>query len=206
MLGAIGVVYGDIGTSPIYAMQTVFSIDGGIVRPNALDIYGVISLVFWSIILIVTLKYVVFILRADNDGEGGILALATLTRKGLGPRVRTASVATILGIIGASLFYGDSVITPAISVLSAVEGLSIPMPSLAPYEVMLGAVIILGLFAAQRLGTGAVGKFFGPIMVVWFLVLGGLGLARCSATRRSSRPCCPRTPSSSSSTVPSSRS
>ena len=120
-LGAIGVVFGDIGTSPLYAMQTVFAIDNGAVKPTPDDVYGVISLVFWSLTLIVSVKYVVFILRADNDGEGGIMALAALIREKLGTRSRRVAVAMILGVIGASLFYGDSLITPAISVLSAVE-------------------------------------------------------------------------------------
>ncbi len=122
-VGALGVVFGDIGTSPLYALQTVFAIDHHAVKATMGDVYGVISLVFWSVTIIVSIKYVTFILRADNDGEGGVMALAALARKATTGRGRLVSIALILGVIGASLFYGDSVITPAISVLSAVEGL-----------------------------------------------------------------------------------
>ena len=132
MLGALGIVFGDIGTSPLYAMHTVFSIDGGRVRPRAVDCYGIVSLIFWSITLIVSVKYVVFVLRADNDGEGGVMALAALVRRVLSQsRAKRLALVMTLGVIGAALFYGDSVITPAISVLSAVEGLKVVSPSLA---------------------------------------------------------------------------
>jgi len=128
-LGALGVVFGDIGTSPLYAIQTVFAIDGGAVRPTAGDVYGVVSLVFWSLTLIVSVKYVVFIMRADNDGEGGVMALAAYARRALGRAgARRVAVVMTLGVLGAALFYGDSVITPAISVLSAVEGLEVSAP------------------------------------------------------------------------------
>ena len=177
MLAALGIVYGDIGTSPLYAMQTVFSLDGGIVRPTPGDVYGVVSLIFWSITLIVSVKYVTFILRADNDGEGGVMALAALVRGSLtGVSARTLAVVMGLGVLGASLFYGDSVITPAISVLSAVEGVEVVSPGLSSSVVPIAAVILAALFVVQRWGTGRVGTFFGPIMLLWFLVLGVGGL------------------------------
>ena len=178
MLGALGVVFGDIGTSPLYAMQTVFSIDGGAVRPTAGDVYGVVSLVFWSIMLIVSVKYVVFILRADNDGEGGVMALAAFARRAIGgSTARRLAVVMGLGVLGAALFYGDSVITPAISVLSAIEGLEVTSPALAELVLPLAAVIVTLLFAVQRWGTERVGNLFGPVMVVWFVSLGVVGLA-----------------------------
>lgn len=175
-LGALGVVFGDIGTSPLYAIQTVFAIDGGIVRPTHSDVYGVISLVFWSITVVVSVKYVAFILRADNDGEGGVMALAALARRWVRQGGRRAVLVMLLGVVGASLFYGDSVITPAISVLSAIEGLSVPAPALRSAEVPLGLLIITLLFFGQRVGTHRVGRLFGPVMVVWFAVLAVLGL------------------------------
>src|SRR4051812_24360707 len=176
MLGALGVVYGDIGTSPLYALQTVFSIDHGAVRPTSGDVYGVISMVFWSVTLVVSVKYVVFILRADNEGEGGVMALAALVRRVLGD-VRGRAVAVMaLGVFGASLFYGDSVITPAISVLSAVEGLKVAAPSLSHVVVPVAATILALLFVAQRWGTHRVGSLFGPVMVLWFAVLAVAGL------------------------------
>jgi KUP system potassium uptake protein len=177
MLGALGVVYGDIGTSPLYAIQTVFSIDEGAVRPTPGDVYGVISLVFWSITLIVSVKYVVFILRADNDGEGGVMALAALARRVLGGRnARLAGTVLVLGVLGASLFYGDSVITPAISVLSAIEGLEVSSPHLANIVLPLAVLILAALFAVQRRGTHRVGRVFGPVMVLWFASIGLVGL------------------------------
>jgi len=124
-LGALGVVFGDIGTSPLYALQTVFSVDHNTVATTPGDVYGVISLVFWSVTLVVSVKYVVFILRADNDGEGGVMALAALARTAVRPGGRRYGLVMLLGVLGASLFYGDSVITPAISVMSAIEGLSV---------------------------------------------------------------------------------
>jgi KUP system potassium uptake protein len=175
-LGALGIVFGDIGTSPLYALQTVFSIDGGAVRPVAGDVYGVISLVFWSILLIVSVKYVVFVMRADNDGEGGIMALAALIRSRLTGQGRLVTVVLLLGVIGASLFFGDSVITPAISVLSAVEGITVVSPSVHDAALPIGAVILVVLFVVQRFGTHLVGKLFGPVMLLWFLALAVLGL------------------------------
>jgi KUP system potassium uptake protein len=177
-LGALGVVFGDIGTSPLYAMQTVFSIDNGAVRPTAGDVYGVVSLVFWSVTLIVSIKYVVFVMRADNDGEGGVMALAALARSTLvGPNRRRVAAVLALGVLGAALFYGDSVITPAISVLSAVEGLKVSAPGLAEFVVPIAAVILALLFALQRWGTQRVGNLFGPVMVLWFGCLALAGVA-----------------------------
>jgi KUP system potassium uptake protein len=176
-LTALGVVYGDIGTSPLYAIQVVFSIDNGLVKLNQADVFGSISLMFWSIVLVVCIKYLGFITRADNDGEGGILALAHLARRSVRPGTRRFSLVMVLGVIGAALFYGDSLLTPSISVLSAVEGIEVAVPSLAHVVLALGAVIIVGLFSAQRLGTDRVGKSFGPIMVMWFLTLAALGVS-----------------------------
>ncbi|MGQ5262832.1 potassium transporter Kup [Micromonospora sp. ZYX-F-536] len=176
-LGALGVVYGDIGTSPLYALKTVFTLDRGLV-PTAPDVFGVISLVFWSIILIVSVKYVIFILRADNEGEGGVMALAALAGRVLVKgSERRAATALALGALGAALFYGDSVITPAISVLSAVEGLEVISPAWAVVVLPVSAVILTLLFAIQRWGTGRVGAVFGPIMLLWFASLGVAGAA-----------------------------
>ena len=175
-LGALGVVFGDIGTSPLYALQTVFSIDHNTVRTTQSDVFGVISLVFWSILVVVSVKYVVFILRADNDGEGGIMALAALARRHVPPGGRRFGLVMLLGVIGASLFYGDSVITPAVSVMSAVEGLKVPAPELDHWVLPIAAVVITALFLIQRFGTAFIGRFFGPVMVLWFLTLGVLGV------------------------------
>jgi KUP system potassium uptake protein len=175
-LGALGVVFGDIGTSPLYALQTVFHADHGAVPTSQAAIYGVLSLVFWAVTIIVSIKYVTFIMRADNDGEGGIMALiALIQRAGLAGRSAKA-VLIALGIFGAALFYGDGMITPAISVLSAVEGLEVVSPSLDSLVLPISLVILTGLFAIQRFGTGAVGRLFGPVMALWFgiLALGGL--------------------------------
>lgn len=176
-LTALGVVYGDIGTSPLYAVQVVFSIDDGLVKLNRPDVFGSISLMFWSIVVVVCIKYLGFITRADNDGEGGILALAHLTRKSVKPGTRQYGVVMILGVIGASLFYGDSLLTPSISVLSAVEGVEVAVPALSHVVLPLGVLIILILFAVQRHGTERVGRSFGPIMIVWFVTLAALGIA-----------------------------
>ncbi len=175
-LGALGVAFGDIGTSPLYAVQTVFSIDDGAVKPTLADVYGVASLIFWAITIVVSVKYISFVLRADNDGEGGVMALAALVRSIAGDTARRAGIALILGVLGASLFYGDSLITPAISVLSAVEGLVVAAPDLAHAILPIGMVILAVLFSAQRFGTHRVGRLFGPVMVVWFVVLALLGV------------------------------
>ncbi|HEY3545323.1 MAG TPA: potassium transporter Kup [Propionicimonas sp.] len=174
-LGALGVVFGDIGTSPLYALQTVFSVDHNHVQPTPSDVLGVVSMVFWSIAVIVSVKYVALIMRADNEGEGGILALVALLRDRLGDARRLA-VATVLGILGAALFYGDSVITPAISVMSAMEGLVVADPALERLVLPVSVVILTVLFVVQRWGTAAVSKAFAPVMAVWFVLLAVLGV------------------------------
>jgi KUP system potassium uptake protein len=173
-LGAIGVVYGDIGTSPLYTLQTTLSHDG--MKPTPESIYGVLSLIFWAQIIVVSLKYVVFIMRADNKGEGGIMALLALALRSVRGDARQRWLLAIIGIFGAALFYGDGVITPAISVLSAVEGVKVAAPHLGHWVVPITAVILFFLFALQRHGTERVGRLFGPVMVVWFIVIALLGL------------------------------
>jgi KUP system potassium uptake protein len=175
-LGALGVVFGDIGTSPLYALQTVFSADNHAVKPTEADVYGVLSLVIWSITIIVSIKYVTFIMRADNEGEGGIMALIALIQRAH-LTSRAAKVALVLlGVFGASLFYGDGMITPAISVLSAVEGLEVAAPSLEHVVIEITLAVLAVLFAIQRFGTGAVGRAFGPVMGLWFGILAVTGL------------------------------
>ncbi len=179
IVGALGVVFGDIGTSPLYTVQTVFNpSDPHPVAATTDSIFGIISMIFWSVVIIVTVTYVGLVMRADNDGEGGIMALITLIR---GSRVaggrRTKLALAALGIFGASLFLGDSMITPAISVLSAVEGLKVAQPSLEHLIVPITAGIIVVLFLVQRLGTAAVGRLFGPVMIVWFLAIGACGVS-----------------------------
>jgi KUP system potassium uptake protein len=180
-LGALGVVFGDIGTSPLYALQTVFSADHGAVKPTEQDVFGVISLVFWSVTLIVSIEFVLFIMRADNDGEGGILALiAKIEMTKLdNPKVKWGLIA--IGMFGVALFYGDGMITPAISVLSAVEGVKVATPSLESIVVPVTVAIIVLVFAIQRFGTHRIGRVFGPVMVVWFLVIAAAGLGRVVA-------------------------
>ncbi|GAB2534611.1 potassium transporter Kup [Rhodanobacter koreensis] len=173
-VGAIGVVYGDIGTSPLYTLQTTLSHDG--MRPTPESIYGVLSLIFWAQILVVSLKYVVFIMRADNKGEGGIMALMALAQRSVREQPKLRWVLAILGIFGASLFYGDGVITPAITVLGAVEGMKVAAPGLAHWVVPVTAVVLFILFAMQRHGTARVGNVFGPVMMVWFIVIALLGV------------------------------
>ena len=177
-LGALGVVFGDIGTSPLYALQAVFAADGGAVKPTAGDVYGIISLVVWSITLIVSVKFVSFIMRADNDGEGGIMALVALIRRAQmnHPQIKTALVAA--GLFGVALFYGDGMITPAISVLSAVEGIEVAAPSLAAVVLPVTLAVLAGLFFIQRFGTEAIGRLFGPVMVLWFGVLAAAGIGQ----------------------------
>lgn len=173
-LGALGVVYGDIGTSPLYALREVFSEKYGI-TPTPEHVLGVLSLVFWALVLVITVKYIVFILRADNRGEGGILAmLALILQKEPGKRSNRFLVIAI-GLMGAALLYGDGMITPAISVLSAMEGLTVVSDAFEPAVVPLSAVILVGLFVAQKFGTARVGAFFGPITLLWFVVLAILG-------------------------------
>ncbi|HET7444445.1 MAG TPA: potassium transporter Kup [Solirubrobacterales bacterium] len=177
-LGALGVVFGDIGTSPLYALQTVFRADDHAVKATEADVYGVISLVFWTITLIVSIEFVVFIMRADNDGEGGIMALIALVMGAPLKRARLKYLLIAIGMLGVALFYGDGIITPAISVLSAVEGVKVVEPSLEDMVLPLTIAILLVLFAIQRFGTHRIGRVFGPVMVVWFLVIALAGLAR----------------------------
>jgi KUP system potassium uptake protein len=174
-LGALGVVFGDIGTSPLYSIQTVFTADHARVRTGPVEVYGVISLVFWAITIIVSIKYVGFILRADNDGEGGIMALTALLQKHL-KTVRGKAILVTLGVMGASLFYGDGIITPAISVLSAVEGVKVAEPSLGHYVLPITLTVLTALFVIQKYGTGIVGRLFGPVMLLWFAVLAAAGI------------------------------
>ena len=173
--GALGVVFGDIGTSPLYAMgQSALAAGGNTPPPFA--VYGVLSLIFWALIVVVSIKYVGFIMRADNHGEGGVMALAALAHRS--PVNRKAKTAIgIAALLGLALFYGDGMLTPAISVLSALEGISVGNSSFAPFVVPLTLVILIGLFLIQSRGTEAIGKLFGPVMVLWFIVLGVLGAA-----------------------------
>jgi KUP system potassium uptake protein len=174
MLTALGIVYGDIGTSPLYAFQVALANIGHPV-PTRSDVFGIVSLIFWALMLMVSLKYVVLVLRADNEGEGGILALLSLVG---GPRIAdgaTLPALVLLGIVGAALLYGDGVITPAISVLSAMEGLKLAAPSFGPVVVPVTMLILIGLFVIQRRGTETIGRLFGPVMVLWFAVIGLLG-------------------------------
>ncbi len=179
-LGALGVVYGDIGTSPLYTIRECFGAGTGI-TPTLPHILGILSLVFWSLILVVTVKYVLFILRADNRGEGGTLALMALVAEKLG-QGRRRRWALALGMVGAALFFGDALLTPAISVLSAVEGLKVATPLFERWIVPAAIVVIVLLFAVQKRGTGTVGGLFGPVMLVWFAVLGALGAVSIAQT------------------------
>ena len=174
-LGALGVVFGDIGTSPLYAFSEIF---GGAHDLAATQdrVYGALSLVFWTLTLIVSVKYVLIVMRADNEGEGGIMALASLATSAV-RKHRSAAIIMVFGVIGAALFYGDGMITPAVSVLSAVEGLEIVAPNLSSLVVPIALVLLIGLFVIQRYGTGRVGALFGPVMLLWFIVIGVLGLA-----------------------------
>ena len=174
-LGALGVVYGDIGTSPLYVMKTVFDKANGLTL-NPENLIGIVSLIFWSMMVVVTLKYVTLIMRADNHGEGGIMALLALAASSVVDKPKLRHVLLMSGVFGAALFYGDGVITPAISVLSAVEGLELAVPSLTPYVVQITLVVLVVLFMLQKRGTAGIGAVFGPIMVVWFVVLAGSGL------------------------------
>jgi KUP system potassium uptake protein len=175
-LGALGVVFGDIGTSPLYAIQTVFTADHARVQTHAVEVYGVISLVFWAITVVVSIKYVGFILRADNDGEGGIMALTALLQKVSLSTARGKAILIGLGVFGASLFYGDGIITPAISVLSAVEGVKVADPGLHDFVLPITVTVLTLLFVIQRYGTGIVGRLFGPVMLLWFATLAATGI------------------------------
>ncbi len=173
-LAALGIVYGDIGTSPLYTVKQVFHMSGAMPVDEA-NVLGVISTILWALIVVVGLKYVVFIMRADNEGEGGIVALLTLAASAVARRPRLSAGLVILGLCGASLFYGDAVITPAISVLSAVEGLEVAEPSLHAYVVPIATAVLIALFVVQIRGTGRIARVFGPVMLVWFAALAAGG-------------------------------
>ena len=179
-LGAIGVVYGDIGTSPLYTLQTVFGAEGG-VPLDQWHLIGAASTIFWALMAVVTLKYVLLILRADNRGEGGIMALTALAVRAAGHTAMRRAFLMMLGLFGAALFYGDSVITPAMSVLSAVEGLHVVAPQLSHYVLPISVGVLVGLFLMQRHGTGTVGVLFGPVIAIWFIVLAITGLQQIAA-------------------------
>ncbi|MBC8144958.1 MAG: potassium transporter Kup [bacterium] len=175
-LAALGIVYGDIGTSPLYSMRECFHGPHAIAASPA-NVLGVLSLIFWALIVIVSVKYLIFILRADNRGEGGILALMALASPGAHPRPKTAKwVLVLFGLFGAALLYGDGMITPAISVLSAVEGLKVATPFFEPYVIPITIVVLIGLFVVQSKGTAKIGALFGPVMIIWFATLAVLGL------------------------------
>jgi KUP system potassium uptake protein len=182
-LGAIGVVYGDIGTSPLYTIKEVFGPHTGVPLDDA-HLIGAVSAIFWALMVVVTLKYVVLVLRADNRGEGGAMALAALASQAVRRRARTRAAVLMLGVAGAALFYGDSVLTPAISVLGAMEGLEVIAPGLKPYVVPASAAILVLLFALQRFGTARVGALFGPIIVLWFATLAITGVLQIAQTPR----------------------
>ena len=174
-LGALGIVYGDIGTSPLYVMGTVFDAANGLTL-NRQNVIGIVSLILWSLMVVVTLKYVTLIMRADNHGEGGIMALLSLAASSVADRPRLRKGLLVIGVFGAALFYGDGVITPAISVLSAVEGLKLATPSLTPYVEQIAVAVLIALFMLQKRGTAGIGRVFGPIMLAWFAVLAATGL------------------------------
>lgn len=177
IIGAIGVVFGDIGTSPLYTLKEAFGHAYGL-HLDQDNVYGILSLVFWAMLLIVTIKYVMVVMRADNRGEGGILALMTVVYRSLPIASPLTYTVGILSVLGTALFFGDAVITPAMSVLSAVEGLEVATPTLKPYVVPVSIGVLLILFAVQRKGTEKVGKVFGPVMVLWFIVLAVLGISQ----------------------------
>jgi KUP system potassium uptake protein len=174
-IAAIGIVYGDIGTSPLYTMKEIFSSQHGLMLNHA-NLLGVVSLILWGLTLIVSLKYVTLIMRADNHGEGGIMALLALAMSTVAQNTRLHYVLMIIGLIGAALFFGDGVITPAISVLSAIEGLEVATPAFKPYVVPLTVGVLIGLYAVQYKGTAGIGKWFGPLVVIWFAALAGMGV------------------------------
>ncbi|WP_317204778.1 potassium transporter Kup [Janthinobacterium sp.] len=174
-LAAVGIVYGDIGTSPLYTLKTVFTAEHGLVlNPN--NLLGVVSLIFWGLTLIISLKYVTLVLRADNRGEGGIMALMALALSSVNKLSRWNFPLMLTGVFGATLFYGDSVITPAISVLSAIEGLEVATPALKTYVVPLTILVLVALYAVQSHGTAGIGRWFAPIMLLWFATLAGMGI------------------------------
>lgn len=175
-LAALGVVFGDIGTSPLYAVQAAFSLDHGAATPDPTSVLGIVSMILWALMLVVTVKYVLLVMRADNDGEGGIIALSTLARRTFASSSRAWRSVLVAGMVGAALFYGDGVITPAVSILSAVEGVRVVAPGISDLVPLLASVVVAALFLVQSRGTARIGRAFGPVMGVWFLVLAVLGL------------------------------
>ena len=173
LIGALGVVYGDIGTSPLYTVRQCFTEVGGV---SEAGVFGILSLIFWALFIVVTLKYVIVIMRAGNRGEGGILALTALALRSSGRQSRAHALILSAGLVGAALFYGDGVITPAISVLSAVEGLKVATPLFEPYVIPVTIALLVALFLVQRGGTGRVGGLFGPVTALWFIVIAALGV------------------------------
>src|ERR1700722_11829390 len=176
-LACMGVVFGDIGTSPLYTLNVAAKAasPAGEVSPQA--VLGIVSLIFWSLIIVISIKYAILIMRANNHGEGGILALLALVSPRRAKESRRRAIMVVVGLIGATLLYGDGTITPAISVLSAIEGVKIDAPQLQPFIVPVTVLILIGLFAIQRKGTAWVGGLFGPVMLIWFIVIGLLGIA-----------------------------
>ena len=180
-LAAIGIVYGDIGTSPLYTLRAIFHHEHGLPL-NTPNILGIISLIFWSLTIIVSLKYVTLVLRADNRGEGGIMALMALATNSVTKASRWHFPLLVIGVLGATMFYGDSVITPAISVLGAIEGLEVAAPGMSHYVVPLAVVVLVLLYSVQRHGTAGIGRFFGPVMLVWFITLATMGVINIVAS------------------------
>ncbi len=175
VIAAIGVVFGDIGTSPLYALKECFSPEHGIPFSES-AVLGIISMIFWALLLVVTLKYVAFVLRADNQGEGGVLSLMALALRSARADRKSYTLLLMLGALGACMLLGESVITPAISVVSAVEGLEVVHPDMKRFVIPITLLIVIGLFLIQRYGTAAVGRFFGPVMLIWFATLAGFGV------------------------------
>lgn len=177
-MGALGIVYGDIGTSPLYSLKEAFNEKSHIMTVDTINVYGICSLAFWSLLIIISLKYLMFVMRADNNGEGGILALTALVMPKRGSTAGKASLLVALGVFGTALLYGDGIITPAISVLSAVEGLEQVSTGFADWVIPISVAIIIGLFMVQKRGTGGIGKVFGPIMMLWFATIAVLGISQ----------------------------
>jgi KUP system potassium uptake protein len=176
MIGSVGVVYGDIGTSPLYALKVCFNQANILPTPD--NIMGIMSLIFWALAIVVTIKYIMIVMKADNNGEGGAMALVSLIMRSNNKKL--TGLAVVFGIAASSLFYGDGVITPAISVLGALEGLEVISPKFHIFILPLSIIIILMLFMLQNFGTALIGRFFGPLMIIWFLSIGALGLVKLS--------------------------
>ena len=174
-LAAVGIVYGDIGTSPLYTLKAVFDTTHGLAL-NTPNLLGILSLIFWALTTIVSLKYVTLVLRADNRGEGGVMALMALALNSVTKASGWYMPLMMLGVFGATMFYGDSVITPAISVLGAIEGLEVAAPGMAAYVVPISIVVLVALYSVQSRGTAGIGRWFGPVMLVWFLTLAVMGV------------------------------